>query len=115
MFLGSLVFENSKEFGFVFTLALCFIIGLGGNMSQLSFFAMINYLGEDTVSTYTIGSAVSGLSLTVIRMLNVSFMGSSEADVWPIVIFMVIAIIFNFFCLYMNRNFTSSQIYEDQI
>lgn len=45
LFLFSLFFKDSVDLGFGLSLILCFFIGIGANSAQLSFFAMINYLG----------------------------------------------------------------------
>ena len=44
LFIVSLIIED-KDLGFGISLFLCFLIGLSANSAQLSFFAMINYLG----------------------------------------------------------------------
>ena len=45
LFLLTLIFTgDSLSTGFWLSLVLCFILGIGGNCTQLTFFAMINFL-----------------------------------------------------------------------
>ena len=76
LFIFSFIFKDNASLGFTLSLALCFCMGIGANFAQLSFFAMINYLGEKTVSRFTIGTAVSGLSIVLLRIIIVAAMGS---------------------------------------
>lgn len=62
----SIAFEQTLT-GFILMMICSFILGIGGNTSQLTFFAMINYLSQDVVSKFTVGTAVSGLLTTAIR------------------------------------------------
>lgn len=82
---------------------------------QLSYFAMINYLSQDVVSKYTVGTAVSGLLLTSIRMIIVAILGDNQDDLTPIVIYFVIAISFNLFNLFLNVKFCKSKVYKEKI
>lgn len=43
MFLVS-VFASGTHIGFLVSLAMCFLNGMAGNLSQLSFYAIVNYL-----------------------------------------------------------------------
>lgn len=95
--------------GFGLSLISMAIMGLGSNTYQLTFFAMINYLSESVVSKFTIGTALSGLSITVIRMIIVAIAGADEGDTTPIIIYFIIAICFNVFTLQQNVTFFKSR------
>ena len=115
LFLLSIIFKNSIQTGFVLSLVTCFIIGFASNTAQLTFFAMINYLGTVVVSRFTIGTAISGLMLVVLRMIIVAILGSDESNTLPIWIYMVLAILFNFFNLVLNIKFFASSDYKEQV
>ena len=66
-----------EQAGFIITLALCWVLGMFSNLAQLTYFAMINYVSSDVVSKFTIGTAVSGLGLTIARMIIVAILGSN--------------------------------------
>ena len=66
LLLLSVTCKNSQAVGFYLSLVCCFVMGIASNFAQLSFFAMINYFGEKTVSKFTIGTAGSGLLLTTL-------------------------------------------------
>ena len=78
LILLTLFSKDSKGFGFYMSLFCCFLIGLGSNLYQLTFFAMINYLSESVVSKFTIGTALGGLGITSLRMIIVAIAGTSE-------------------------------------
>ena len=73
---------------------------------------MINYLGKIVVSRFTIGTAISGLMLIVLRIIIVSILGSSESNTLPIWIYMSLAIFFNFFNMALNIKFFASSSYK---
>lgn len=66
LLLLSVFCKNNQAVGFYLSLVCCFVIGVANDFAQLSFFAMINYFGEKTVSKFTIGTAGSGLFLTIL-------------------------------------------------
>lgn len=101
--------------GFLLLELFAFLIGASANLSQLSFFAMINYLSQDVVSKFTVGTAVSGLFITVVRMVILAAFGSSNESIAPIVIYFIIAIIFNTMDLFINIRFCKSAVYKDKI
>lgn len=101
--------------GFVLLLLCAFMIGICSNLSQLSFFAMINYLSQDVVSKFTVGTAVSGLFITFIRIVMLAIFGSDDTLITPIIIYFVLALIFNTFDLFMNIDFCKSQVYKQKI
>lgn len=88
---------------------------MSANLSQLSFFAMINYLSQDVVSKFTVGTAVSGLFITLVRMIILAGFGTSSDSIAPIVIYFIIAIIFNTMDLFINIRFCKSSVYRDKI
>jgi hypothetical protein len=101
--------------GFVLLLLSSFLIGVSANLSQLSFFAMINYLSQEVVSKFTVGTAVSGLFITVIRIIILAIFGADNSLVTPIIIYFIIAIIFNTADLFMNIAFCRSSVYKHKI
>jgi small-conductance mechanosensitive channel len=64
--------------GFVCLLLCSFVMGIGSNLAQLSYMAMFNYLSQDVVSKYTVGTAVSGLVITGIRALITLIYGAAN-------------------------------------
>jgi uncharacterized membrane protein YvlD (DUF360 family) len=87
------------------------LIGISANLSQLSFFAMINYLSQEVVSKFTVGTAVSGLFITVVRMIVLAIFGPDNTLVTPIIIYFAMALAFNTFDLFMNIAFCKSEVY----
>lgn len=104
---------SSQPLGFWISLVLIFFMGAFANISQLSFFGMINYFGDQTVSRYTIGTAAGGLFITLLRCLIVSILGTREDNVAPIIIYISIALAFNFYDCYLNIKLFKSAIYNE--
>ncbi len=68
------------------------------------------------VSKYTIGTAVGGLCITSVRMIIVAIAGADDKlNLIPIVIYLLIAIGFNFFDLFLNVKFCKSHTYKTKI
>lgn len=105
----SLTCREAKGFGFGMSLVACFILGAGANSYQLTIFAEINYLSESCVSKFTIGTALSGLGITVLRMIIVSIAGTDDSLTFPIILYFIIAMLFNFFTLSSNLTFFRSR------
>ncbi len=105
----SLTCKDAKGFGFSMSMVGCFLLGVGANLYQLTFFAEINYLSQSVVSKFTIGTALSGLSITVLRMIIVAIAGTNDELTFPIIIYFIIAILFNFFTLFSNLTFFRSR------
>jgi hypothetical protein len=101
--------------GFVFLLLASMLIGIGANLSQLTFFAMINYLSQDVVSKFTVGTALSGLMITGIRMIILAIAGPSSDSATPIIIYFAIALIFNTCDMFLNIWFCKSSVYKHKI
>ena len=115
MLVVSLLTKNSMVFGFWVCMLLCFCVGFFSNIAQLSFFGMINFLGNSTVSRYTIGTAAGGLCINALRIVIVAILGSEESAKTPIILYIVLALVFNFFDLTINIKFFKSQEYRDKI
>lgn len=98
--------------GFVLLMFSSYLIGIGGNVSQLTFFAMINYLSHQVVSKFTVGTALSGLLITSVRLIFLASFGADNTSIIPIIIYFVIAIIFNTLDLFLNIYFCNSQVYQ---
>lgn len=86
-----------------------FFLGIGANCAQLSFFSMINYLSQNVVSRFTIGTALSGLSLNLLRLIIVAIAGADNSNTAPIIIYFLIAISFNFLTMILNYSFLKSR------
>ena len=115
LLLFSLVTQDSKGFCFYVSLLACFLLGVGANSFQLTIFAMINYLSESAVSKNTIGTALSGLGLTSLRMIIILFAGTDNSNSTPIIIYFIIAILFNFFTLFSNLSFLKSREFKIKV
>ena len=109
------MFLDQTLLGFVISLLFSFMIGLGGNLGQLCFFAMINYLSRDVVSKFTVGTAVSGLFMGVTRAILTIIFGAGNTSTTPIVIYFIIAIFFNTLDTLMNIRFCKSDVYKHKI
>lgn len=105
----SLTCRDAKGFGFGMSIIACLLLGIGSNLYQLTFFAEINYLSESVVSKFTIGTAVSGLFITTLRMMIVAVAGTNNELAFPIILYFIIAILFNFFTLFSNLTFFRSR------
>ncbi len=70
-------FWVEPHIGFWMSEFCCLILGLSGNLTQLSFFAMLNYLTGTVVSRFTVGTAMSGLSLNIAQILIIAILGSN--------------------------------------
>jgi solute carrier family 29 (equilibrative nucleoside transporter), member 1/2/3 len=62
--------------GYTLMLISDFFIGLGLSLSQLTFYAMINYLSQNVVSIFTVGTGVSFLLITCVRALITLIFGA---------------------------------------
>lgn len=102
LLLISIIFKNNIDAGFALTLVGGFFIGFFNNLCQLSFFAMINYFGMQTVSRFTIGTAASGLMVILLRAIITLIFGDNQSNVIPIIIYFCLSIAFNIFDLILN-------------
>ena len=62
--------------GFAICLVICGVIGLAGNMMQLSCFAILNFMTLDVLNLFNQGQAVSGLTMILIRILILGIKGA---------------------------------------
>lgn len=113
MLLTTIYLEQS-EAGFAILLAYSFCLGIGSNVNEITIYAMINYLSSDVVSIYTVGTAISGLFITIIRVIILAITEDSSSSV-PTVIYFALAIFFNIFAIMMNIYFCNSEVYRDKI
>lgn len=98
--------------GFILLLMCAFLLGVFSNVSQLTFFAMINYLSQEVVSKFTVGTAISGLFITFIRIIITASFGVGNDSVVPIIIYFLIGMAFNTLDLLMNIRFCKSDVYK---
>ena len=92
-------------------LVCCFIIGVGGNFSQVSYYAIINFLSAKIVSQFTVGTALSMVLVSIIRIIILAIMGPSSGNVNAIIIFFAVAIFGNMIALFLNFKFFRSDDY----
>jgi hypothetical protein len=72
----SVLCKENEAVGFWLSIVNSFFLGFFSNVVQLSFFGMINYFGEKTVSRFTVGTALSGLSVIILRAIVTSVFGT---------------------------------------
>jgi equilibrative nucleoside transporter 1/2/3 len=73
--------------GYAICLILMWIVGAAGNITQLSFFAIINYLSANIVSIFTVGTALSMMLTTVVRIIILAIMGPESDNLGAIIIY----------------------------
>jgi hypothetical protein len=71
------IFKNSAA-GFWLNMVNCLLLGMFSNVTQLSFFGMMNYFGSKVVSRFTIGTAASGLALIFLKMIITACFTNSD-------------------------------------
>ena len=77
---------------------------------------MINYLSQDVVSKFTVGTAVSGLFMIVVRIILIAIFGTDDNEsFYPILIYFIIAVVFNIGDTIMNVRFCKSEVYKHKI
>ena len=76
---------------------------------------MINYLSQEVVSKFTVGTAISGLLITGIRAIILAISGTNNDSSTPIILYFAIAIFFNTLDMIMNIKFCNSQVYKHKI
>jgi len=107
------VCKNHQALGFWLSMLATFLVGFFSNLVQLSFFGMINYFGSKTVSRFTIGTAASGLSLTILRaIITAAFGGNDPSNIAPILIYFCISCLYNIFDLFLNLRMFSTEEYK---
>lgn len=111
LFATSILFDKVQGIGFSMSLVVCFLIGASSNAAQLSFFAMINFLSQTCISRFTVGTAVGGLTLTVIRIIMVGIFGPNSISLIPIIFYFSFAAMVNFLDLSLNVKFFKSKVY----
>jgi hypothetical protein len=109
--LVSLLLKNTA-LGFGLLLCCALGIGMSSNTFQLTILSMVNYLSRSVVSKYTIGTALSGLSVNILRVIILSVAGANNKSVLPIVIYFASAMAFNLADLFLNVRFIKSEIYH---
>lgn len=116
LILLSIIFKDNFSTGYWLSLCVCAMLGFSNNMCQLSFFAMINYFGMIVVSRFTIGTAASGLMIILVRAVVTGIFGADDqGNIVPITIYFAIAIVFNFFDLFLNLKLFNTSEYKEKI
>lgn len=98
--------------GFGLLICCAFGIGMSSNTFQLTILSIVNYLSRSVVSKYTIGTALSGLSVNILRVIILAIAGANNKSVLPIVIYFATAMTFNLTDLFLNVRFIKSEIYH---
>jgi hypothetical protein len=106
------MFRNHPGLGFYLSVLICLIIGISGNAIQLSYFSMINFVSERVISRFTIGTAVSGLGLNIIRMITVAIAGTKTHSALPILVYFTVAAVVLLIDIYLNTHFCMSKFYK---
>lgn len=106
---------SQTQIGFILILVCSFLIGIGANINEITVYAMINYLSTEVVSNYMVGTAISGLSITIIRAIILAIAGADNTSYIPTTIYFLIAIGFNIAAIVMNIYFCNSDVYRDKI
>lgn len=114
LLLVALILKETNRFGFFLSVILCIIVGISSNVVQLSYFAMINFVPEKVISAFTLGTAFSGLFLTILRMIITAIAGT-KPHFAPIFIYFLIACVLQIFDLFLNNHFCRSQYFIDKI
>jgi hypothetical protein len=104
----SVLFRKYPSFGFALSLITCLMIGVSGNIVQLSYFALINYVSDKIISRFIIGTAISGFGLTVIRMFILAVSGTKIKSILQIILYFAIAIALLLFDILVNTLFCKS-------
>lgn len=94
--------------GYVICMILMWVLGAAGNITQLSFFAIINYLSAKIVSIFTVGTALSMLLTTIVRIIILAILGHDSDNLSAICIYMAIGLLTNFIDLGLNIKFFKS-------
>lgn len=110
----SIVFEQTL-LGFILVLLCSFLIGIGTNTTQLTYFAMINYLSQEVVSKYTVGTAVSGLLMTAARAIITGIKGSGEKDNSAQLVLIGFTVALLTFNIFLNIYFCRTSVYKHKI
>lgn len=112
LLLTSLMFRNHPGLGFYLSVLICLVIGVSGNAVQLSYFSMINFVSERVISRFTIGTAVSGLGLNIIRMITVAIAGAKAHSALPIMAYFIVAAVVFLIDIYLNTRFCRTEFYK---
>lgn len=105
--------DDGVATGYWISLFVLCTLGFSANMTQLSFFAMINYFGKETVSKFVIGTAASGLLIMLIRAAVTGIFGAEDqGNIAPIAIYIGITIVFNIFDIYLNFRLFQTKDYQ---
>lgn len=114
MFVISVLMKETLA-GFIIEMILCGIVGVGSNLTQLSFFAILNYLSVSIVSTFNVGTSASMLFVSVLRIIILAIMGNNPANLTAIIIYFVVALTVNFIDLFLNIRFFLSKDYKERV
>ena len=110
LLLIGLLFSQVDTLGFILSIIMCLVIGVSSNIVQLSYFSIINFVSEKVISRFTLGTALSGLSLTIIRIILTAIFGV-EPHFFPILIYFLIACAVQIADLFLNNIFCRSQYF----
>lgn len=107
---------HDSSVGFIICLLLCGATGFASNITQLSCYALINFMTFDIVSLFNQGMAVSGLVMIFIRMMILGVRGAADSNNFSsIIIYMVLTILVNTLDIFLNIKFFASDYYKDDV
>lgn len=104
-------YKGHSSAGYIICLFLCAAIGIFNNVAQLSFFALINFMSLDIVNIFNQGTALSGLTMVVLRIIILSIKGTDSNNFGSIIIYMVLTIVINTCDIVLNIKFFNSDTY----
>ena len=106
-------YKGNSQLGYILCLMLCGLIGIFNNIAQLSFFALINFMSLDIVNIFNQGTAVSGLTMILLRIIILAIKGPDSNNFGSILIYMIITILVNTFDIILNIKFFRSDSYNE--
>ena len=115
LFLTSLIFRRAPGLGFYVSCFLCILLGFNSNIVQMGYFSIINFVPEIVVARFTLGTAVGGLFLTILRIIIFAIAKSRVDLVLPILIYFGIATGIQIFDLILNVRFCKTSFYKRKI
>lgn len=108
-------YMGNSQAGYAICLILCGMIGIFNNIAQLSFFALINFMSLDIVNIFNQGTAVSGVTMVVLRMIILAIKGPDSNSFSSILIYMILTIAVNTLDIFLNIRFFRSEAYVQDI
>ena len=106
--LTSVFYKQDQATGFYISMGLIFIVGVNCTMAQLCFYGMINYLSGTVITMVMVGSSVSSLVTSSIRIMVIAIKGSNSGNMQAILIYFVLTLTLNIIDIILNNKFFAS-------